>query len=410
MKIYYPSVHVLRYGSANAPEGTCVLGTGLGWGSPCRVDFVGGPRLPDVVDVGVSVVVPTYREVLNLPLLLPRLAEVRKTSQLDLEVLIMDDSSRDGSAEAVAELGLPWVRFVERTSNRGLSPAVVDGLRLSSKEYVVVMDADLSHPAEKIPELLALLQRGRDFAIGSRYVAGGTTDDDWGLFRWLNSRIATLLCRPLTSALDPMAGFFAMRRDDIHFELLNPIGYKIGLELIVKCGLRVVGEVPIHFTDRTLGESKLSLREQLKYLQHLRRLYIFRFGTWSEFVQFAMVGTSGVVVNLVVLSLLLWAGLERDVAIALAIAVSMVTNFGLNRRFTFSYARSDSIIKQFFGFVSASAVGAAINYLSTLGILSLWPTLWVQLAALGGVLMGLGFNFVANRFLVFRKRHIRPRD
>ena len=157
----------------------------------------------------LSIVVPTYREAENLPELLDRLGRVR-AGGIDLEVLIMDDNSRDGSGEAVAALALPWVRFVVRTENRGLSPAVIDGFKLAAGDTILVMDADLSHPPEKIPDMLAALDRGADFVIGSRYVPGASTAEDWGLFRWVNSRIATLLARPFTRVSDPMSGFFCV--------------------------------------------------------------------------------------------------------------------------------------------------------------------------------------------------------
>jgi len=359
----------------------------------------------------VSIVTPTYREVLNIPGLLARVAAVRESSGLDIELLIMDDASNDGSVEAVAAAGFPWAKIVVRHENRGLSPAVVDGLRRATNDIVVVMDADLSHPPEKIPEMVFALLGGQEFIIGSRYVPGGSTDDDWGIARWLNSRIATLLARPLTSAQDPMAGFFAFRRSDLaRAKELNPIGYKIGLELIVKCGFANVGEVPIHFTDRELGESKLTLKEQLLYLKHLRRLYMFKFGTWTDLAQFLAVGASGLVVNLVVLTLLVWAGLPNSVAVAAGIGTSMLSNFALNRRFTFSDARHGNPWKQLAGFLIASAVGAVINYAVTLWILRVAPATSVQLAALGGIASGTAFNFLANRFVVFRGRWVRPRE
>ena len=176
----------------------------------------------------------------------------------------MDDDSRDGSAELVDRLDLHWVHMVVRTADRGLSQAVLDGLRRSDGDVLVVMDADLSHPPEKIPEMLDALDRGADAVVGSRFTEGGSTGDDWGLFRWANSRVATLLARPLTPLMDPMSGFFALRRSTFAARTdFNPIGYKIGLELIIKCRCRKVVEVPIHFTDRRLGKSKLSLKEQI---------------------------------------------------------------------------------------------------------------------------------------------------
>jgi dolichol-phosphate mannosyltransferase len=356
----------------------------------------------------VSVIVPTYREVLNIPVLIERIQEVREKHHLDLELLFLDDQSRDGSDAAAERAGKDWVKFIERTGPRGLSVAVVDGLTQATKDVVVVMDADLSHPPEKIPEMLRMLGAGHQFVLGSRYVVGGTTDDDWGFVRWLNSRVATLLARPLTNLKDPMSGFFAMWRRDIDMSSLNPTGYKIALELLVKCRIHDAIEVPIHFTDRTLGESKLTLKQQLLYIQHLRRLYLFRFATGTELLQFMVVGTSGLAVNLLALTALTEVGVETRAAVAVAIAVSMVTNFLLNRRLTFSYARSGNILKQFLGFIAACSFGALVNYGCTLAVMSLGRDVPIQLAAVVGVLAGLGFNFLANRFLVFRKRHVRP--
>jgi glycosyltransferase involved in cell wall biosynthesis len=226
----------------------------------------------------ISVVVPTYREVENLPALIERLAQLQKEYKLGVELLIMDDDSQDGSKELIAKLALPWVRLVVRKTNRGLSAAVLDGLRMATGATIVVMDADLSHPPEKIPEMLAALDRGAEFVIGSRYVAGGATGEDWGVFRWLNSKVATWLARPFTRVADPMSGFFAFRRSALaQAGPLNPVGYKIGLELLVKCGFQRVVEVPIVFAQRQLGSSKLSFQEQLRYLQHLGRLLVYKF-------------------------------------------------------------------------------------------------------------------------------------
>ncbi len=249
---------------------------------PTRPTPVLGGRAPagvgdPVVTVPVvSVIVPTYRERENLPELIERVGALREGG-LNLELLLMDDDSRDGSAQFIAALGAPWVRLITRTSNRGLSPAVIEGFHAARGERLVVMDADLSHPPEKIGVLLAALDDGAEMAIGSRYVPGGQTDAGWSLARAINSRVATLMARPFTNLKDPMAGFFAIRRSTaLGGAPLSPVGYKIGLELIVKCGLRRVVETPISFRDRTRGESKLSLREQLRYVEHLRRLAVFK--------------------------------------------------------------------------------------------------------------------------------------
>lgn len=270
----------------------------------------------------VSVIVPAYREAENIPSLVERIDRVRQEYDLDLEVLIMDDDSRDGTAEAVQSLGRPWVRLVTRRENRGLSPAVLDGFALARHDVLLVMDADLSHPPEKIPEMIDALTVGHDFVVGSRYVPGGSTDEDWGPFRWVNSRAATLLARPLTSLKDPMSGFFALRRETYERAApLNPVGYKIGLELLVKAKCRRVCEVPIHFGQRRLGESKLSVREQLRYIRHLRRLFIYKYGNGARF---AILGASGTLLSLVTLSVLWGVGLPLEVAAAAAILVAML--------------------------------------------------------------------------------------
>ena len=224
----------------------------------------------------VTVIIPTYREALNIAPLLKRVAVVRAGARFNLDVLFMDDQSNDGSTAAVADFGADWAQLVERTGPRGLSPAVLDGIARARGEFIVVMDADLSHPPEKIPELIRALQAGRDMAVGSRYTPGGSTGDRWGIGRRINSLVATALARPLTSVKDPMSGFFALRREDAMKAPLNPLGYKIGLELIVKCRFRDIAEVPIHFAERNAGQSKLSMRQQMLYLRHLGRLYLFR--------------------------------------------------------------------------------------------------------------------------------------
>jgi dolichol-phosphate mannosyltransferase len=167
------------------------------------------------------------------------------------------------------------VELIVRTGMRDLSLAVLEGLRRARGRYLVVMDADLSHPPEQIPAMLALLdQPPTDFVIGSRYVSGGQTQD-WGGGRRLNSYVATILARPLTGGIgDPMSGFFALRRETFeHGRDFNPIGYKIGLELIRRCECRHVLEVPIIFHNRVRGQSKLNFEQQARYLVHLDRLY-----------------------------------------------------------------------------------------------------------------------------------------
>jgi dolichol-phosphate mannosyltransferase len=371
--------------------------------------FSAVPRLSGPLPT-ITIVVPTYKEVENLPHLIDRIAKVRTASGLSIDVLIMDDNSCDGSAELIASRPETWVQIVVRAGKRGLSEAVLEGFQRARGEILICMDADLSHPPHALPVMLSKLQAGADFVVGSRYVDGGSTSHDWGFLRWLNSRVATVLARPLTTVRDPMAGFFAIRRTTFESgREFNPVGYKIGLELMVKCGCERVVEVPIHFEDRRYGSSKLTLTQQLLYLKHLRRLYIFKYGVWSQLTQFLMVGALGTLVNLALLTGLIAAGIQERVSIAIAIFLSMFCNFLLNRRFSFS-VRSGPWARQFLQYAGASSIGALINYAMTVAIMARFTDVAPQMAALFGIAAGTLFNFVSSRYLVFRRSHIRRVD
>jgi hypothetical protein len=158
------------------------------------------------------------------------------------------------------------------------------------------MDADLQHPPDRLPALLEPLTTGRaDFVLGSRYVAGGGTAEGWTSYRKINSGMATFMARPFAGGTtDPMSGFFALRRSTYAAaDRLTPLGYKIGLELMCKCRVKRVVEIPIHFGLRSHGRSKLSLKQQFRYLEHLSRLYDFMFPRASPAIKFLVaVGAS----------------------------------------------------------------------------------------------------------------------
>ncbi|RYZ04692.1 MAG: glycosyltransferase family 2 protein [Myxococcales bacterium] len=359
-------------------------------------------------DRSVTIVVPTYREVLSLPHLLDRIAAVRAKAGRPIDVLVMDDDSQDGSAELVAGRGERWVELCVRTERRGLGAAVLDGLRRARGSVLVCMDADLSHPPEALPQLLRSLEDGADFVLGSRYVAGGTTSDEWGLLRRLNSRVATWLARPLTPVSDPMSGFFALpKRVFERGTELSPVGYKIALELIVKCDCKHVVETPIHFEQRRYGASKLTLEQQLLYLHHLHRLYVFKYGAWRQLVQFVFVGGMGTAVNLLALTALVAAGLAVREALAAAIFASMCFNFVLHRRLRPSDGRRLAWPQHFGVFVAVSSVGAALNFVVALLVVAHLPFPAVQLAALCGIAAATVVNFLASRYLLLREAHVR---
>jgi dolichol-phosphate mannosyltransferase len=232
----------------------------------------------EVVDV--SVVVPTLNEGENLPALVRRIRIA--LGGISYEVLVVDDGSSDETPNVCAQLaaqGHPLRLHVRERPEAGLSGAVLHGFSRARGNVLAVMDADLQHPPEYLPALICPVGAGEaDFAIGSRYVNGGAVHEEWGICRQANSYVATLLARPLVGRLrDPMSGFFAVRRDTVQqAKPLNPLGYKIALELMCKCSLRRIREVPIRFDRRAAGRSKLTTSQQLRFLRHLARLYVFQ--------------------------------------------------------------------------------------------------------------------------------------
>jgi dolichol-phosphate mannosyltransferase len=220
----------------------------------------------------VSVILPTFNERASLERLYPALAEAVKTRPA--EFVVVDDGSPDGTAELARSLQSPVpTRVVERPKKQGLASAVEAGIAAAKGDVLVVMDADGSHPSTAVPMLVAAVEAGgAEFALGSRWVPGGSAP---GLTRGrrLISAGASLLARPLVSVHDPMSGFFAFRRTILSRGHLAPIGYKIGLEILVKCHPKPVVEVPIVFRPRTAGESKLGSGEVGRYVLHVLRLY-----------------------------------------------------------------------------------------------------------------------------------------
>lgn len=359
----------------------------------------------------LSVIVPTFREAENLAVLIPRVQQVFTDAKIAGEIIVVDDNSPDDTVGVVQRLARSsTVRLLVRKNERGLSSAVIAGMRAAQGDVLLCMDADLSHPPEDVPRLfrsVATTPNGRaaDFVIGSRYVSGGSTEAGWGLGRWLNSKVATWLAWPLASVRDPMAGFFALPREAFQraAERLDPIGYKIGLELLVKTGASTVTELPIEFKNRLHGESKLSLREQLNYLRHLVRLYRFRFPRLVRFLSFGLVGSTGAIVDLLTFLLLLKSGIHPLPAAMFAIWVAMTCNFELNRRVTFSES-ARSWPHAYLSFCLSCLVGAGVNASVRIALMSSsdWFNSHAWGAALFGILSGLVFNFTLCERFVFR--------
>lgn len=224
-----------------------------------------------------SVVVPTYNEAGGIEKLIATLRDVFERDDLDGEIVVVDDNSPDGTGAIVDRLerdGYP-VRCLHRPGKMGLSSGVIDGWKFARADSTALgaMDADFSHDANILPRMVGALQDGGyGLAIGSRYVPGGGIEN-WPRRRIITSRVAIALAQPLTPIRDITSGYFLVKRMALDGVELDPIGFKIGLEVIAKAHYGRALEVPYVFTDRVAGESKLNQGEILNYLKQLARIY-----------------------------------------------------------------------------------------------------------------------------------------
>lgn len=249
-----------------------------------------------------SIIIPTYKECGNLKELITRIFAAIESEQgnkqqpssltvNNTEVIVVDDNSQDGSEEVVNEVGKTLnARIIVRKTDRGLSSAVLRGFDEAKGTYLMCMDADLQHPPEAVPAMFRALigvklasaaSSPAEFVLGTRYGSGEmSVDKNWPAYRRFISKTARLMARPLTPLSDPMSGFFAITREAYERAKrtgVNPIGFKIALELYVKAGIKKHKEVPFAFGVRLFGYSKLSSKVIIHYLSHLRELYQFSF-------------------------------------------------------------------------------------------------------------------------------------
>jgi dolichol-phosphate mannosyltransferase len=222
----------------------------------------------------VTVVLPTYNESQTITTAINR---VQAAAPDDHQVLVVDDNSPDGTAKLVRdEFDDDRVQCLVRTEETGLSSAIIRGLDAANGSSRVVMDADLQHPPERVPDLVEAVEAGADIAIGTRFGAGGCIPA-WPAHRRLISRGAAWLARwqiPAARQItDPMTGFFAVDGSliDNRTAQLHPDGYKALLEIMARCPVEDVDEVGFEFSERVAGESKLTPLEYLRFARHLTR-------------------------------------------------------------------------------------------------------------------------------------------
>ncbi len=219
--------------------------------------------------VEISIVVPTYNESENIENLLSAVSRTLKG--YDYEIIVVDDSSPDGTAKIVKRIITEddRIRLLMRAGKLGLGSAILDGFRMAKGKYFLMIDADLSHRPEDIKQLIDS-RKGADIVIGSRYIKGGKIVG-WPVKRKLISKVAIVLVKMMfnLSVKDPVSGFALYKKETFeHLDgKLRPIGYKLLLEVLAKSPCLTVAEIPITFINRKTGKSKLSFGEILKFIK-----------------------------------------------------------------------------------------------------------------------------------------------
>jgi dolichol-phosphate mannosyltransferase len=357
----------------------------------------------------ISIVIPTYKEKENI---LPLVERIHNSLlKYNYEIVIIDDSSADGSEELVAGLADKYpVKIIVRKDKRGLSSAVVEGITSTESDFVIVMDADLQHPPEVLPDIVKALE-SHDFVMASRYIKGGSPGE-WKLSRKIVSKGATLLALPIVPKVkDRMSGFFGFKRSAVDTTSLSSTGWKIGLEILVRSKFKSVTEVPYTFVPRARGESKLSRCIMGEYIKQLIDLYSFKY----QILNFMVVGGIGWVINIGLYTLLLrvpalkevqWNFLGKNhpnylLPFIISSLVAIICNYLMNRVSTFKGWKEQ---KSGFGRYIAMGIGTLFIDMGLLVLLvRLWNLPYVPAAALA-VLIAFIVRFVIARSWVWKAK------
>ena len=356
----------------------------------------------------LSIVLPTFQEKGNVAELIRRLDSA--LAGVEWEAIFVDDNSPDGTAEAAKRIAATdlRVRCLKRVGRRGLAGACIEGILSSSAPFVAVMDADLQHDERILTAMLETLRTGNaDLVAASRHIEGGSAAS-LEKSRGTISKVATALTRNVLSVplSDPMSGFFMMRRDrfDAVAPKLSPVGFKILLDIVATAGpgLRVAEQSYV-FGRREQGESKFNVQIGLEFLGLLLAKLTGDLVD-PRFIFFALVGTTGLAVHLVVLKLALLSAPNFATAQSIATFVAMTSNFFLNNELTYRDRRLKGLAMfgGFLGFCAIGSVGALTNVGLANWLYSERSVWWVAGAA--GAIMGALWNYALSSLFVWRTR------
>jgi dolichol-phosphate mannosyltransferase len=354
-----------------------------------------------------SLIIPTYNEAHNIKPLIHQLIPILNRAVDDFEVVIVDDDSPDLTWQLAQEIAdrEPRVRVIRRVNQRGLATAVVAGWDTAKGEILGVMDGDLQHDPETLSKMLRAIQATpADIIIASRHINGGGVSD-WSFIRrsisWGATCLATLVIPGiLRNVVDPMSGYFILRRSVINSARLEPTGYKILLEVLAKGNYQYVEEIPYVFEERREGASKLGLKQYWEYLIHLIRL-TRQTGELLRFCRFCLVGATGILVNQGTLwALTAFGDMYYINASAGAVQLAILSNFFLNEFWTFRDRTSRSLgawarLYRLYKFNVICVIGGILNT-AALWVLTEQAGIHYLYGNLVGMALGTIWNYLIN--------------
>jgi dolichol-phosphate mannosyltransferase len=356
----------------------------------------------------LSVIVPTFNERDNVSLLVDRLRSV--LDEIDWEVVFVDDDSADGTANYVRDIAQTdaRVRCIQRIGRRGLSTACIEGILASSAPYVAVMDGDLQHDEQILPQMLQMLtQESCELVVGSRYVSGGSIGN-WDKKRASVSALANWLSRIICKVeiADPMSGFFMLKRTtfDASVRKMSGQGFKILLDLLASSPQKIeTKEIPYKFGLRRFGESKLDTLVAWEFMMLIADKLVGHIVP-VRFALFALIGGLGVIVHFTIL----WYTFRMnqftfEQSQTLAVSVSMTFNFFLNNLFTYRDMRLKGwrLVRGLLSFYCICALGAIANVGIASYVFAADQKWW--LAGLVGVLVGAVWNYAVSSVFTWRR-------
>jgi len=366
------------------------------------------------------IILPTYNERDNIIRLLDLLHEILSDVDLyDISYLVVDDTSPDGTKEVVLTYQKKHADvFVISGAKEGLGKALLRGMTHAVEEMhadvILQMDADLSHDPKAIPKFLTAISKGSDFVIGCRYIKGGSIPENWGFHRKIFSIVANSIVRfglGVPSIHDWTGGFRAFKKvyfDKLRTQMDEFSGYVFQIAFLHKSVLlgANVSEVPIHFTDRRFGRSKIVPSEYIRKVL----LYVMRSRITSilshSFSKFLVVGSIGFIINTITLELLVLIGLHPTIGSMVGAEFAILSNYKLNNAWTFKDRKIDkeNRIRKFLQFNTTSLGAMALQATSVQIGTHFYGIQTYRWFYLFGIFFGLIWNYIMYSRVIWKRK------